>query len=181
MCVCVCVCVCVYTQPTQPTIYIYIYIYIQMLSSRPFLDARSAAKSISKLLPEDLQKVTRKVDELVRSAVSGEEHAQVCVCVCVRARARLRVLSSLSLSLSRARSPSLSISLSLSCVCVSDCLCVHVRVHNTSLTSTLSHSRVRRWGSTTLTKYTKIIFTLTYTTTSHTAVGGTGVLLPGAY
>jgi hypothetical protein len=89
-----------------------------MLSSRPFLDARSAAKSISKLLPEDLQKVTRKVDELVRSAVSGEEHAQVCVCVCVRARARLRVLSSLSLSLSLARAVSLSLYLSLSRVCV---------------------------------------------------------------
>jgi 1-deoxy-D-xylulose-5-phosphate synthase len=49
----------------------------KMLSSRPFLDARAAAKSISKLLPEDLQKITRKVDELARSAVSGEEHAQV--------------------------------------------------------------------------------------------------------
>jgi len=49
----------------------------KMLSSRPFLDARAAAKSISKLLPEDLQKITRKVDELARSAVSGEEHAQL--------------------------------------------------------------------------------------------------------
>ncbi len=75
-----------------------------MLSSRPFLDARSAAKSISKLLPKDIQKVTRKVDELVRSAVSGEEHAQVCLCACV----------------------SLSLSLSLSRVCV-------FRVHNTSI------------------------------------------------
>jgi len=49
----------------------------KMLSSQPFLDARSAAKSLSKLFPEDLQKFTRKVDELARSAVSGEEHAQL--------------------------------------------------------------------------------------------------------
>jgi len=32
--------------------------------SQPFLDARAAAKSISKLFPEDLQKLTRKVDTL---------------------------------------------------------------------------------------------------------------------
>ena len=49
----------------------------QVLSSRPFLDARAAAKGISKLLPEELQRVTRKVDEIARSAVSENEHAQL--------------------------------------------------------------------------------------------------------
>jgi 1-deoxy-D-xylulose-5-phosphate synthase len=47
------------------------------LSSRPFLDARAAAKSISKLLPDELQKITRKVDEIARSAVSQNEHSQL--------------------------------------------------------------------------------------------------------
>ena len=42
------------------------------LSSRPFLDARVAAKSIKNLLPDKIQKMTRKVDEIARSAVSGD-------------------------------------------------------------------------------------------------------------
>jgi len=47
----------------------------QLLSSRPFLDARSVAKSVSRLLPEDLQRITRKIDEFGRGFVSGEEGA----------------------------------------------------------------------------------------------------------
>uniref|UniRef100_A0A7S0EK22 1-deoxy-D-xylulose-5-phosphate synthase n=1 Tax=Hanusia phi TaxID=3032 RepID=A0A7S0EK22_9CRYP len=47
----------------------------RILSSRPFQDARSVAKTFSKLLPEDLQKITRKIDEFGRGFVSGEEGA----------------------------------------------------------------------------------------------------------
>jgi len=47
----------------------------QLLSSRPFQDARQVAKGISGLLPEDLQKVTRKIDEFGRGFFSGEEGA----------------------------------------------------------------------------------------------------------
>lgn len=45
----------------------------QILTSRPFQDARSVAKNLSKLLPEDLQRITRKIDEFGRGFVSGEE------------------------------------------------------------------------------------------------------------
>ena len=47
------------------------------LSSRPLLDALAAAKSINKLSPNEIQKITRKVDEIARSAMSGEEHSQL--------------------------------------------------------------------------------------------------------
>mmetsp|Transcript_39621 Transcript_39621/g.93820 ORF Transcript_39621/g.93820 Transcript_39621/m.93820 type:complete len:764 (-) Transcript_39621:90-2381(-) len=47
----------------------------QLLSSRPFQDAREVAKTISGLLPQDLQKVTRKIDEFGRGFFSGEEGA----------------------------------------------------------------------------------------------------------
>mmetsp|Transcript_58355 Transcript_58355/g.119350 ORF Transcript_58355/g.119350 Transcript_58355/m.119350 type:complete len:762 (-) Transcript_58355:72-2357(-) len=47
----------------------------QLLSSRPFQDARSVAKTVTRFLPEDLQKITRKIDEFGRGFVSGEEGA----------------------------------------------------------------------------------------------------------
>jgi 1-deoxy-D-xylulose-5-phosphate synthase len=47
----------------------------QLLTSRPFQDARNVAKQISKLLPEDLQRIARKADEFGRGFVSGEEGA----------------------------------------------------------------------------------------------------------
>ena len=44
----------------------------QLLTSRPFQNARNVAKQISKLLPEDLQRIARKADEFGRGFVSGE-------------------------------------------------------------------------------------------------------------
>ena len=49
----------------------------KVLTSREFLDAREAAKGLSKLLPNDLQKIVRKADEVARSALSENEHAQL--------------------------------------------------------------------------------------------------------
>jgi len=47
----------------------------RMLASRQFQDAREVAKRVSKLLPSDLQRIARKVDEFGRGFVSGEEGA----------------------------------------------------------------------------------------------------------